>query len=129
MFWGAFTSYSIKFYIIWFIYNYLSFTFIYNYLFIYNYSLKILYHLIYLPAIIYLFTTIFPQTPRRPQLTASAEPVLVKGNRMTVLYWIYSRLGNTLAKFLKRWFTGKDPNAGKDWRQKEKGAAENEMVR
>ena len=26
-------------------------------------------------------------------------------------------------------FTGKDPAAGKDWRQKEKGVAENEMVR
>ena len=25
--------------------------------------------------------------------------------------------------------TGKDPDAGKDWRQKEKGAVENEMVR
>ena len=24
---------------------------------------------------------------------------------------------------------GKDPDAGKDWRQKEKGAAEDEMVR
>ena len=25
-------------------------------------------------------------------------------------------------------FIGKDPNAGKDWRQKEKGVAEDEMV-
>ena len=29
----------------------------------------------------------------------------------------------------KSWLIGKDPNAGKDWRQKEKGAAEDEMVR
>ena len=29
----------------------------------------------------------------------------------------------------KRQLTGKDPDAGKDWRQKEKGAAEDEMVR
>ena len=29
----------------------------------------------------------------------------------------------------KSWLTGKDPDAGKDWRQKEKGAAEDEMVR
>ena len=28
----------------------------------------------------------------------------------------------------KNWFTGKDPDAGKDWRQEEKGAAEDEMV-
>ena len=28
----------------------------------------------------------------------------------------------------KGWLTGKDSDAGKDWRQKEKGAAEDEMV-
>ena len=28
----------------------------------------------------------------------------------------------------KGWLTGKDPNAGKDWGQKEKGATEDEMV-
>ena len=26
------------------------------------------------------------------------------------------------------WLIGKDPDAGKDWKQKEKGAAEDEMV-
>ena len=29
----------------------------------------------------------------------------------------------------KSWLIGKDPDAGKDWRQEEKGAAEGEMVR
>ena len=29
----------------------------------------------------------------------------------------------------KRQFTGKDPDAGKDWRQKEKGAVEDEIIR
>ena len=28
----------------------------------------------------------------------------------------------------KRWLTGKDPDAGKDWGQKEKGVTEDEMV-
>ena len=28
----------------------------------------------------------------------------------------------------KNWLTGKDPNAGKDWRQEEKGTTEDEMV-
>ena len=28
----------------------------------------------------------------------------------------------------KSWHIGKDPNAGKDWRQKEKRAAEDEIV-
>ena len=30
---------------------------------------------------------------------------------------------------VKSWLTGKDPDAEKDWRQKEKGATEDEMVR
>ena len=29
---------------------------------------------------------------------------------------------------MKNWLTGKDPDAGKDWRQNEKGEAEDEMV-
>ena len=29
----------------------------------------------------------------------------------------------------KSWLVGEDPDAGKDWRQKEKGVAEDEMVR
>ena len=29
----------------------------------------------------------------------------------------------------KSWLIGKDPNAGKDWEQKEKRVAEDEMVR
>ena len=28
----------------------------------------------------------------------------------------------------KNWLTGKDPDDGKDWRQEEKGATEDEMV-
>ena len=28
----------------------------------------------------------------------------------------------------KNWLTGKDPDAGKDWRQEEKGITEDEMV-
>ena len=29
---------------------------------------------------------------------------------------------------VKSWLTGKDPDAGKDWEQEEKGMAEDEMV-
>ena len=29
----------------------------------------------------------------------------------------------------KSWLTGKDPDAGKDWRQEEKGMIEDEMIR
>ena len=30
--------------------------------------------------------------------------------------------------YVKNWIIGKDPDAGKDWRQKEKGTTEDEMV-
>ena len=29
---------------------------------------------------------------------------------------------------MKNWLIGKDPDAGKDWKQEEKGTAEDEMV-
>ena len=58
------------------------------------------------------------------------QPVNPKENQ----FWIF--IGRTDAEALilwplnaKSWLTGKDPNADKDWRQKEKGAAQDEMVR
>ena len=59
------------------------------------------------------------------------QPVHPKGNQV----WIF--IGRTDAEAetpilwppdAKNWLIGKDPDAGKDWRQKEKGAAEDEMV-
>ena len=59
------------------------------------------------------------------------KPVSPKGNQS----WIF--IGRTDAEAeapilwppdVKSRLTGKDPDAGKDWRQKEKGAAEDEMV-
>ena len=50
------------------------------------------------------------------------------------LFWIF--IGKTDTEAPKLWppdaksqLIGKDPDAGKDWRQKEKGVAEDEMVR
>ena len=60
------------------------------------------------------------------------KPVNSKGNQP----WIF--IGKTDAKAeatifwppdAKSWLTGKDPDAGKDWGQEEKGAPEEEMVR
>ena len=31
--------------------------------------------------------------------------------------------------YVKNWLVGKDPDAWKDWKQEEKGAAENEMIK
>ena len=58
------------------------------------------------------------------------KPVNPKGNRP----WIF--LGRTHAEAeapiwapdVKNWFTGKDPKAGKDLREEEKGMTEDEMV-
>ena len=59
------------------------------------------------------------------------KPVHPKGNQS----WIF--IGRTDAEAeapilwppdVKNWLTGKDPDARKDWRQEEKGTAEDEMV-
>ena len=59
------------------------------------------------------------------------QPVHPKGNKS----WIF--IGRTDAEAeapilwppdAKNWLIGKDPDAGKDWRQEEKGTTENEMV-
>ena len=58
-------------------------------------------------------------------------PVHPKGNQL----WIF--IGKTDAEAeapilwsldVKSWFIGKDPDAGKDWGQKEKGMTEDEMA-
>ena len=59
------------------------------------------------------------------------QPVNPKGNQ----FWIF--IGRTDADTkapllwppdVKSWLTGKDPDAGKDWSQEEKGRTEDEMV-
>ena len=59
------------------------------------------------------------------------KPVNPKGNQP----WIF--IGRTDAEAeapilwqpdAKSWLIGKDPDAGKDWKLKEKGAAEDEMI-
>ena len=59
------------------------------------------------------------------------KPVNPKGNQP----WIFTGRTDAEAEALvlwppdaKSWLTGKDPDAGKDWGQEEKGATEDEMV-
>ena len=59
-------------------------------------------------------------------------PVNPKGNQP----WIFIRRTDAKAEAPILWppdvksrFTGKDPHAGKDWRQKERGVADDEIVR
>ena len=42
--------------------------------------------------------------------------------------WCWSWNSNILPPDVKSWLIGKDPDAGKDWRQEEKGTTEDEMV-
>ena len=59
------------------------------------------------------------------------KPVNVKGDQFRIF------IGRTDAEAeapilwppdMKSWLTEKDPDAGKDWREKEKGATEDEIV-
>ena len=45
-----------------------------------------------------------------------------------VIFWCWSWKSNTLTTWRKELTHLKDPDAGKDWRQEEKGTTENEMV-
>ena len=63
--------------------------------------------------------------------TARRSNQSIKGNQS----WIF--IGRTVAKAeapilwppdVKKWLIGKDPDAGKDWRQEEKGTTEDEMI-
>ena len=73
-------------------------------------------------------TVVLEKTVESP-LDCKVNSVSPKGNQS----WTF--IGRTDAEApilwppdLKSWLMGKDPDAGKDWRKKEKGAAEDEMV-
>ena len=78
-----------------------------------------------------LFIVMLEKTVESP-LDCKIKPVNPKGNQP----WIF--IGKTDAEAeapvvwppdMKSQLTGKDPDAGKDWRQNEKGAAEDALVR
>ena len=71
-------------------------------------------------------TVVLEKTPKSPLDIKEIKPVNLKGNQS----WIFTR--RTDAEILwppdvKRRFIGKDPDAGKDWGQEEKGAIEDEV--
>ena len=76
------------------------------------------------------FWIVLEKTLESPLDCKEIKAVNPKGNQP----WIF--IGRTDAEAPVLWppdaksqLIGKDPDAGKDWRQKEKGAAEDEMVR
>ena len=71
------------------------------------------------------------KTLESPLDCSEIKPVNPKGNQL----WIF--IGRTDAEMeasilwprdMKSWLTGKDSDAGKDWRQEEKGMTEDKMV-
>ena len=77
------------------------------------------------------WTVVLEKTLESPLDCKEIQPVHPKGNQS----WIFTGRtdANTEASILwppdvKNWLTGKDPDAGKDWRQGETGMTEAEMV-
>ena len=75
------------------------------------------------------WTVVLEKTLESPLDSKGIKPVHPKGNQS----WIF--IGRTDAEApilwppeVKRWLTGKDPDAGKDWGQEEKGTTEDEML-
>ena len=77
------------------------------------------------------WTVVLEKTLENPLDSKETKSVNPKGNQS----WIF--IGRTDAEAeapilwpldVKNWLTGKDPDAGKDWRQEEKGTTEDEMV-
>ena len=86
----------------------------------------------YYKCIKYHLTVVLEKTLQSPLDCKKIQPVHPKGNQS----WIFIRRTDAEAKApilwpldAKSWLTGKDPDAGKDWRQEEKGTTEDEMAR
>ena len=74
---------------------------------------------------------VLEETLESPLESKKIQPVNPKGNQ----HWIF--IGRTDAEAetpifwprdAKNWLIGKDPDAGKEWGQEEKGVTENQMV-
>ena len=74
-------------------------------------------------------TVVLEKTLQSPSDSKQTKPVNPKGNQP----WVFIGRADSEAPILwpsdaKNWLIGKDPDAGKDWRQEEKGTTEDEMV-
>ena len=78
-----------------------------------------------------LWTVVLEKTLESPLDCKEIQPINPKGNQS----WMF--IGRTDAEAeapilwppdVKNWLIGKDPDAGKDWKQEEKGMTENKMV-
>ena len=77
----------------------------------------------------FLEPVVLQKTLESPLDCKEIQPIHPKGNQS----WIFIGRTDAEAPILwppdaKNWLTGKDPDAGKDWRQEEKGMTEDEIV-
>ena len=77
------------------------------------------------------WTAVLKKTLESPLDCKEIKPVHPKGNQS----WIFIGRTDAVAEApllwppdARRWLIGKDPDAGKDWRQEEKGTTEDEIV-
>ena len=78
------------------------------------------------------WTVVLEKTLESPLDRSEIKPVHPKGNQ----FWIFIGRADAEGEApvlwtpdVKSWLIGKYPDSGEDWRQKEKGAAKDEMVR
>ena len=78
------------------------------------------------------WAVVLEKTLESPLDCKEIQPVHPKGNQSFQIFIGRMDAEAETPIFLppdvKNWLIGKDPDAGKDWRQEEKGAMENEMV-
>ena len=79
----------------------------------------------------YFWTVVLEKTLEGPLDCKEIQPVHSKGDQS----WVFIGRTDVEAETpilwppdVKSWFIGKDPDAGKDWGQEEKGMTEDEMV-
>ena len=77
------------------------------------------------------WTVVLEKTLESPLDCKEIQPINLKGNQS----WIFTGRTDVEAETpilwppdVKNWVTWKDPDAGKDWRQEEKGTTEDEIV-
>ena len=77
------------------------------------------------------WTVVLENTLESPLDCKKIQPVNPKGNQSLNIHWknwCWSWNANTWPPDAKSWLIWKYPDAGKDWRQEEKGTTEAEMV-